>query len=432
MIPPRQNMVADSSEMNVLIIAKSYPEIQLKCHALGTDLAADLLKPFCNCLCLPREHSRLFHAGSALKGETLKQDPHAIGPAMTALWSVLAVTEKTLRTEFCSAAKDQLHAGMSAEEYREQLQSCLLLVQVIMLVQKQLSKAQVALSYVHLQVCLAMEDVLIRLHHKEVAQEIVESGGLPFLNIAGFFAGRKAFSAYWSHGLIGSKLPSGALTSALLKRASEDKAVFAPAPANEKFWDSTVSTVSLLWTVSCSMSSKDKPPFKIEQREEVGKQTSLDMGRYCLRALNEGWFGSIVRVMRLAIKTPMPWTTGHCVGLARALHVCSSLLMKPNHKLPTMLYALALDSDLPAQLQQRLPSLANMTPIVPLQRQFLAASLAMLAPDCDLPPHSDPPNKMVTNRLLIELLSRHTSPDAAVTAASAPLQNSQAELAKQL
>lgn len=53
------------------------------------------------------------------------------------------------------------------------------------------------------------------------------------------------------------------------------------------------------------------------------------------------------------------------------------------------------DSDLPAQLQQRLPSLANMTPIVPLQRQFLAASLAMLAPDCDLPPHSDPPNKMV-------------------------------------
>lgn len=41
---------------------------------------------------------------------------------------------------------------------------------------------------------------------------------------------------------------------------------------------------------------------EIEQREEVGKQTSLDMGRYCLRALNEGWFGSIVRVMRLAIK----------------------------------------------------------------------------------------------------------------------------------
>ena len=35
----------------------------------------------------------------------------------------------------------------------------------------------------------------------------------------------------------------------------------------------------------------------------------------------------------------------------------------------------------------------------------------------------------VTNRLLIELLSRHTSPDAAVTAASAPLQNSQAEYA---
>ena len=53
------------------------------------------------------------------------------------------------------------------------------------------------------------------------------------------------------------------------------------------------------------------------------------------------------------------------------------------------------NSDIPAQLQQRLPSLADMTPIVPLQRQFLAASLAMLAPECDLPPHSVPPNLTV-------------------------------------
>jgi len=51
--------------------------------------------------------------------------------------------------------------------------------------------------------------------------------------------------------------------------------------------------------------------------------------------------------------------------------------------------------DLPAQLQHRLLSLADMTPVVPLQRQLLAASLAMLAPDCDLPPHSEPPKKMV-------------------------------------
>ena len=51
--------------------------------------------------------------------------------------------------------------------------------------------------------------------------------------------------------------------------------------------------------------------------------------------------------------------------------------------------------DLPAQLQQRLPSLANMTPIVALQRQLLAASLAMLAPDCDLPPHSTFPKLKV-------------------------------------
>jgi hypothetical protein len=57
------------------------------------------------------------------------------------------------------------------------------------------------------------------------------------------------------HGLIGSKLSSGALALALLKRASEDKAVFAKAPANEELWDSTVGTVSLLWTVSCKLSS---------------------------------------------------------------------------------------------------------------------------------------------------------------------------------
>ena len=57
------------------------------------------------------------------------------------------------------------------------------------------------------------------------------------------------------HGLIDSKLSSGALALALLKRASEDKAVFGQAPANEEFWDSTVSTVSLLWTVSCKPSS---------------------------------------------------------------------------------------------------------------------------------------------------------------------------------
>ncbi len=75
------------------------------------------------------------------------QDPQAIGPAMIALWSVLAVTEKTIRTEFCRAANNQLHADFFKGRYREQL-----------------------------QVCLAMEDVLIRLHHKEVALEIDKSG----------------------------------------------------------------------------------------------------------------------------------------------------------------------------------------------------------------------------------------------------------------
>lgn len=55
----------------------------------------------------------------------------------------------------------------------------------------------------------------------------------------------------------------------------------------------------------------------------------------------------MLSVTMIVMQTPMPWTTGHCVGLARALHVCSSLLMKPNHKLPTMLYALALVSTHP-------------------------------------------------------------------------------------
>ena len=59
------------------------------------------------------------------------------------------------------------------------------------------------------------------------------------------------------YALISSKRPSGALALALLKRASEDKAVFAQAPANEEFWDSTVGTVSLLWTAACKLSSSE-------------------------------------------------------------------------------------------------------------------------------------------------------------------------------
>ena len=42
---------------------------------------------------------------------------------------------------------------------------------------------------------------------------------------------------------------------------------------------------------------------EIEQGEEVSKQTSTgDVGPYCLTALNGGWFGGIVRAMRLAIQ----------------------------------------------------------------------------------------------------------------------------------
>lgn len=82
---------------------------------------------------------------------------------------------------------------------------------------------------------------------------------------------------------------------------------------------------------------------EIKQRDELGKQTSTrDMGPYCLRALNEGWFGGIVRVMRLAIEVILRAMLGMAhlrsrslshvfwLGCARQLRQCCTIIMPEN------------------------------------------------------------------------------------------------------
>ena len=52
-------------------------------------------------------------------------------------------------------------------------------------------------------------------------------------------------------GLIDDSCASSALTFAMLKRASEDKTVFAHSPDNDKIWASVIHTVSNLWAITC-------------------------------------------------------------------------------------------------------------------------------------------------------------------------------------
>ena len=52
-------------------------------------------------------------------------------------------------------------------------------------------------------------------------------------------------------GLIDSSRASSALAFAMLKRASEDKAVFAHSRENDRIWASVRRTVSNLWAISC-------------------------------------------------------------------------------------------------------------------------------------------------------------------------------------
>ena len=52
-------------------------------------------------------------------------------------------------------------------------------------------------------------------------------------------------------GLTDSSRASSALAFAMLTRASEDKAVFAHSPDNDKIWPSVIHTVSVLWAISC-------------------------------------------------------------------------------------------------------------------------------------------------------------------------------------
>ena len=52
-------------------------------------------------------------------------------------------------------------------------------------------------------------------------------------------------------GLVDNRRASSALAFAMLKRASEDKAVFAHSADNDKTWTSVIGTVAVLWTGSC-------------------------------------------------------------------------------------------------------------------------------------------------------------------------------------
>ena len=82
---------------------------------------------------------------------------------------------------------------------------------------------------------------------------------------------------------------------------------------------------------------------EIEQREEVGKQNSTgDVGPYCLRALNNGWFGGIIGVMCLAIQVILRALLGMAhlcssslchvfwLGCARQLRQCCTIVLPEN------------------------------------------------------------------------------------------------------
>ena len=82
---------------------------------------------------------------------------------------------------------------------------------------------------------------------------------------------------------------------------------------------------------------------EIEQREEVGKQNSTgDVGPYCLRALNNGWFGAIIGVMCLAIQVILRALLGMAhlcssslchvfwLGCARQLRQCCTIVLPEN------------------------------------------------------------------------------------------------------
>ena len=62
-------------------------------------------------------------------------------------------------------------------------------------------------------------------------------------------------------GLVDNRRASSALAFAMLKRASEDKAVFAHSSGNDTIWTSVIGTVAVLWTASCKLLSPRFPLF---------------------------------------------------------------------------------------------------------------------------------------------------------------------------
>ena len=107
---------------------------------------------------------------------SIKGDEAAVGPASVALWSLVTYIHQAMQAKACSIAVEQWNGTMSVEQYQEQLQYSLLLIQMVSIVEQQLVKALCPKLHVLLSTCFAIEGVLIFLHHQEVSFRIVQTG----------------------------------------------------------------------------------------------------------------------------------------------------------------------------------------------------------------------------------------------------------------
>ena len=103
-------------------------------------------------------------------------DEAAVGPASVALWGLVTYIQQAMQAKACSTAEEQWNGTMSEEQYQEQLQYSLLLMQMVCIVKQQLIKALGPKSDALLSTCFAIEGVLIMLHHQEVSFRIVQTG----------------------------------------------------------------------------------------------------------------------------------------------------------------------------------------------------------------------------------------------------------------
>ena len=99
-----------------------------------------------------------------------------VGPASVVLWGLLTYIQQAIQAKACSAAEEQWNGITSVEQYQEQLQYSLLLVQMMSVAKQQLIKALGPKLDVPLSTCFAIEGVLIILHHQEVSFQIFQTG----------------------------------------------------------------------------------------------------------------------------------------------------------------------------------------------------------------------------------------------------------------